>query len=72
MGDNTPKIGERVVYYRTAADPIAATVRNVIFWDVVDLELDGGGTLSYVRRVMSQAVDGVLDEVVDGRWERLR
>lgn len=70
MGSNTPHVGERVLYNRTADDSVFARVTRVHSWDCVDLELESGGLR--LERVWRVVVIGSMPEAREGRFERLR
>lgn len=70
MGENTPHVGERVLYHRTHVDSVFARVTRVHMWDCVDLELEAGGLR--LERVWRVVVIGTMPEARDGRFERLR
>ncbi len=72
MGGNIPNIGERVAYYTSDTAFTIATVVDVTYWDLVDLELSDGVRLSNVRRVVMYIDEGrTIRESIPGRFERI-
>lgn len=74
MGENSPEVGERVAWIGYDGDVTTATVIAVVFWDLVDLMLEGGTIIRGVRRITEvRHPDGAIGELpAVGRFARMK
>ncbi len=67
MGEHCPDVGELVLYYVTATITVLARVTDVVYWDLVTLEVDGELHVNR-RRVVVLDIDPAA---TIGRWTRI-